>query len=212
MPPTKPSHQLTLHDKLSRLSPVQAKKLLGEAAAALMPKAGHEEIDIAAQVIFAEDQFQVVFPLPQVVVNIALHPGYRGRLEIVCSHEGETGDYFKAATVLLILEEKLALGLSAEPDPNRPWEHLNESELEERVIAERVKRAEKEVMEIKPADKSTPWTEYRVMSALSGKSHRVARRAEPNPDGSLNLNPRLPDPEPLTAMATALAALLSPQK
>ena len=28
---TKPSHQLTLHDKLSRLSPIQAKKLLGYA-------------------------------------------------------------------------------------------------------------------------------------------------------------------------------------
>jgi len=56
---TKPSHKLTLHDKLSRLSPVQANKVLGPEAAALIPKAGQESIDIASQVLFTADQFQV---------------------------------------------------------------------------------------------------------------------------------------------------------
>lgn len=176
MAKVRPSNQLTLHDKLSRLSPVQAKKLIGEAAAALMPKAGREEIDIPSQVIFTADQFQVVFPVVQVVVNIALHASYRNRLQIVCSHDGETGDYYRAAAVCLILEEKLTLGLAAEPDENTPWEHLKESELEERAIAERVKRAEAEKMRIKPGDKATPWTDFSVMSAQSGKSYRVALR------------------------------------
>ena len=90
--PTKPRAQLTLHDPLSRLNLIQANKLLGPAAAALLPKAGREEIDIAAQVLFTADQFQVVYPLKQVVVTLALHPSYRDRLQIACSHEGETAD------------------------------------------------------------------------------------------------------------------------
>jgi len=155
---------------------VQAKKLLGDRAAGLMPKAGREEIDIATQVLFTAEQFQLVFPLKQIVVNIALHPSYRNRLQIVCSHEGEEGEYFRAAAISLILEEKLALGLSAPPDENTPWELLKESELEERAIAERMKRATEEVMKIKPADKATPWTDFSVMSAMSGKTYRVALR------------------------------------
>jgi superfamily II DNA or RNA helicase len=173
---TKPSAQLTLHDKLSRLNLIQAKKLLGLAAAALLPKAGREEIDLASQVLFTADQFQVVFPPVGVVVNIGLHPSYRDRLQIVCSHDGETGDYFRAAVISLVLEEKLALGLAVEPDANTPWEHLKEGELEDRAIAERAKRAAEEVMRVKPADKNTPWTDYVVMSAQSGKSYRVALR------------------------------------
>jgi hypothetical protein len=95
--PVKPSSQLTLHDKLSRLNLVQAKKLLGPTAAALLPKAGQEEIDTASQVLFTADQFQVVFPRTEVVVTLALHPSYRDRLQIACSHEGEVADYHRAA-------------------------------------------------------------------------------------------------------------------
>ncbi len=174
--PTKPTHQLTLHDRLSRLHLLQARKLLGEKSAALLTKAGREEIDIPAQVLFTADQFQVTFPVRAVVVTIALHPGYRDRLQIMCSHDGETGDYYRAAAMTLILEEKMALGLSAVPDERTPWELLDERELEDRAIAERVQRAHDEVMKIKPADKATPWTDFSVMSAQSGKTYRVALR------------------------------------
>ncbi len=174
--PTKPSIKLTLHDKLSRLSPVQAAKLLGPSAAALLPKAGSEEIDIDSQVLFTADQFQVVFPLKEVVVTLALHPSYRDRLQIVCSHDGEVADYYRAAVISLILEEKLALGLSAAPNENTPLERLSESELEERAIAERVKRAAEESMKIRGSDKAQPWCDYTVRSANSGKSYRVAMR------------------------------------
>ena len=173
---TKPSTVLTLHDKLSRLNILQANKLLGPAGAALLPKAGREEIDIAQQVLFTADQFQAVYPLAEVVVTIALHPSYRNRLQIACSHEGETADYYRAATLSLILEEKLALGLSMPPDENTPWELIPESELETRAIADRMKRAAEEVMKVAPQDKTTPWTDYVITSAASGKSYRVALR------------------------------------
>ena len=124
--PSKPPHRLTLHDRLSRLALPQAQKLLGAGGAAMLPKAGREEIDIETQVLFTAEQFQVVFPASLVVVTISLHPAYRDRLQIACSHEGETGDYYRAATLSLILEEKLALGLAAPPDPNAPWEQLAE--------------------------------------------------------------------------------------
>ncbi|MBX7207629.1 MAG: DEAD/DEAH box helicase [Verrucomicrobiaceae bacterium] len=174
--PTKPSAQLTLHDKLSRLNIIQAKKLLGPAAAALLPKAGREEIDIASQVLFTADQFQIVYPVKQFVVTLSLHPSYRDRLQVVCSHEGEAADYYRAATIALILEEKLALGLSAPPNENTPWELIPEHELENRAIAERIKRAAEEVMKITAADNATPWTDYTVTSATSGKSYRVTLR------------------------------------
>ena len=174
--PTKPPAQLTLHDKLSRLNIIQAKKLLGTASAALLPKAGREEIDIASQVLFTPDQFQIVYPVKQVVVTLSLHPSYRDRLQITCSHEGETADYYRAATLALILEEKLALGLSLPPDDNTPWELIPEHELEARAIAERTKRAGEEVMKIASSDKTTPWADYTVSSAMNGKSYRVALR------------------------------------
>jgi superfamily II DNA or RNA helicase len=178
--PTKAPHHLTLHDRLSRRTLPQAKKILGENAAALLPKAGREEIDIHSQVLFTADQFQVVFPVSQVVVSISLHPGYRDRLQIACSHMGEIADYHLAAVVSLILEEKLTLGLAAPPDANTPWEQLSEDELEARALAEREERAAKEQMHVKPADRSTPWTDYAVASALSGKTYRVALRGLAN--------------------------------
>lgn len=173
---TKPSHQLTLRDKLSRLGVLQAKKLLGDKAAALLTKAGREEIDITTQVLWSNEEFRVLFPRAKAEVSITLHPSFKHRIKIGCNLDGDDGDYFQAAAISLILEEKLALGLSAAPDPNTPWELLPPSELEERALADRTKRASDEVMKIKPADKSTPWTDYAVESATSGKTYRVALR------------------------------------
>jgi len=172
--PTKPSHELTLHDWLSRLALLQAKKLLGGSAAAKLSKAEREEVDLETHVLFTTDQFQVVFPISQVVVTIALHPSYRDRIQIACSHEGEVSDYHRAAVISLILEEKLALGLATPPDANTPWEKLAEHELEALALAEREERARKEAMRIKPADRATPWTDCAVASAISGKTYRVA--------------------------------------
>lgn len=83
-----------------------------------------------------------------------------------------------AATLATVLESKLALGLSMEPDPNEPIESLTESELIERAIADRKARAESERMRIESADRKQPWTEYTVTSFESGRSYHVSLRGE----------------------------------
>jgi hypothetical protein len=142
--PTKPSHQLTLHDRLNCLALLQAKKLAGR-------KRRREAVESGTRGGRPRDPRALHhrpvsggLSISQVVVTIA------------CSHEGELGDYHPAAVISLILEEKLALGLAAPPDANTPWEQLAEHELETRALAEREERARKESMRIKPADRATP--------------------------------------------------------
>ncbi len=172
---TKPSAQLTLRDLLSRLNIRDVYKLLGPEAAKLLPQAGKEEIDIDQQVTFTEEKFQVVFPHVQIEVTIRPDPRYRHRLEMIATPPEESS-YYIAAALSLILEEKYALGLSAEPDQSIPWELTPEKEVTARALAERKKRAAAETMKIKAADTSTPWTDYSVASAASGKSYRIALR------------------------------------
>lgn len=176
---TKPSAQLTLHDRLSRLDRSQVAKLIGVSGMSMLPKAGAVQVDISSQVLFTLEQFQVTFPSPDeepVVVTISLDPFRRDRLQIVCSHDGEAGLFHRAATMSLLLEEKMSLGLSAPPDESAPWELMPEAELETRALAERQKRAGEEKMNVRAEDKATPWTDYIVSNPVSGKSYRVALR------------------------------------
>lgn len=177
----KKSSELTLHDVLSQLTLQQAQKCLGPVAAALMSKSSGVEINLAEQVILRPDVLQCVFPEAggqddPVVVNLALDPRYRSRLQIVCSHTDERANLYKAAVVALVLEEKYALGLSTLPQENLPWELMNEEELDARALAERQQRATEEPMKVKPASKDSPWVDYAVRSAISGKTYRVALR------------------------------------
>ena len=72
----------------------------------------------------------------------------------------------------MILEEKTALGL-AEPPPERtPVESLGEEELVAQAIAERRQRAIDEKMTLRSADPKTPWTDYTLINAESGKTYR----------------------------------------
>lgn len=179
----KKSSELTLHDVLSQLTLAQAQKCLGPMAAALIPKSGSLEIDIGEQVLFRPDALQCVFPEAlaadePLVVTLSLHPGHRDRLQIACSHQGEATDLYKAAVISLVLEEKYALGLSTEPRENLPWELLTEPELDARALAERQARADEEPMKVKPASADSPWVDYSVSSAISGKTYRVALRGK----------------------------------
>ena len=81
-----------------------------------------------------------------------------------------------AATLMLVLEDKLALGLSAPPDPREPIENLTEEELLRRAIADRQERAADEPMTLKSMNSETPWTDYTVTSRNSGKTYRVSLR------------------------------------
>ena len=176
----KPSAQLTLRDKLSRLTLVQAQKLLGPQGAQLFAKGGALEIDLDTQVLFTDERLQVTFPDSRVkrahVVTVALDDAHRDRLRIDCSASGEQALLYRAATLSLILEEKTTLGLAAAPEEDTPWESLPESALEARALADRAKRAEQEAMKIKSTAGAVPWADYIVTSALSGKTYRVALR------------------------------------
>ncbi len=80
------------------------------------------------------------------------------------------------AAFSLILEEKLALGLSAPPPERQPVESLSDEELVKQAIEERAERARTEKMQLKSMDKDTLWTDYTITSHSSGKSYRVALR------------------------------------
>lgn len=170
----KKSKDLTLHDILSQLTIQQAQKCLGLETAKLLPKVSSWEVDIAEQVVFLKNLFQVSFPpspdLSQaVVVKVTQHPAHKDQLAITCNAAGEQGMLATAAAFSLLLEDKFALGLSAEPNADLPWELMSEQELDARALAERQKRSEEEVMRIKVADANTPWTDYFVSSAALRK-------------------------------------------
>ncbi len=60
---TKPEHELKLRDKLSRLTYLQATRLLGDDGKQLIREGGKFEIDIEQQVYFRGDLFQLKLPL-----------------------------------------------------------------------------------------------------------------------------------------------------
>ena len=89
-----------------------------------------------------------------------------------CDHRCE----HVAAVLGLVLEDKMALGLSVPPDPTEPLENLTEQELLARALHERHQRAESEKMLVRALDNTTPWTDYTVTSRTSGRSYRVSIR------------------------------------
>jgi SNF2 family DNA or RNA helicase len=75
-----------------------------------------------------------------------------------------------------LLEQKTDLGLAAPPpEAARP---VGDDEVIALALEERAKRAKTERMKIKSSDASTPWTDYTIRSATSGKTYRVALRGE----------------------------------
>jgi hypothetical protein len=128
---TKESKRLTLKDRLSRLTYVQAAKLLGPDGAQLIRRgANYDEIDIDRDVYLRGDLFRLKLRGAgaggrDAVATITTMAEAKNRLrfnctacETVCEHVG--------AAVSLVLEEKTALGLAALPDERRPLETLNE--------------------------------------------------------------------------------------
>jgi hypothetical protein len=179
---TKKSTELTLIDKLSRLSYQQTLKLLGSDAPRLLRAGDKWDFRIEEDVYLGPDLFRLKFPLvagesetTRVIVMITLMDTSYGRLqwgctacESLCEHVG--------AAFALILDEKMALGLAAPPPERVPVESLSEEELIERAIEERRERARAERMTVKPANPAQLWTDYTVSSTISGKTYRVAVR------------------------------------
>ncbi len=178
---TRPSGKLSLKDRLSRLTFLEACKLLGPEGKQLIQKnANRWEFKLHEDVYLGGDLFRLRFPgeyvgNQPVVVTINLMAEAYDRLNWNCTKcDGACGHV--GAAFSLILEEKLRLGLAAPPKPRVAVESLAEDELIARALAERAERAKEEKMHVKPADDSQPWTDYVVTNRLSGKSYRVALR------------------------------------
>src|SRR5438270_5786 len=177
----KKSTELTLIDRLSRLSYQQTLKLLGSEGPKLLRAGDSWDFRIEEDVCLSEDLFRLKFPLAPgetespPVVTISLMDTSNGRLqwhctvcESLCEHVG--------AAFSFILDEKMTLGLAAPPPERVPVESLSERELIERAIEERRERARTERMIVKSAEPEQPWTDYAVSNTSSGKTYRVAVR------------------------------------
>ena len=174
------SKNLTLKDRLSRLTFTQAVRLLGgdEEGKKLLFAGGKIPIeDLEEQVVLQGDLFRLSLPDDGVVVTLTLRADKQNRLlcncdscTVMCDHVG--------AALSLILDSKTALGLAVAPPEREPVKPLSEAELVEKALSERTERAASEKMTVKAVDKnqSGPWTDYLVTSMLSGKTYRVALR------------------------------------
>jgi SNF2 family DNA or RNA helicase len=172
---TKSSAELTLKDRLSRLSFVEACKLLGPDGPKCIREGGarHDTIDIDQQVLLGDDLFRLT--LPHATVTIALRPDRRDRLawsctacDVLCEHVG--------AAFSLILEEKTPLGLAEVPPDREPVDGVTDEELVRRAIEERRERSRIEKMRIESREPGKLWTDYTVTSKASGMTYRVALR------------------------------------
>lgn len=170
---TKPSAELTLFDRLSRLDFTRAAKWLGPNGDRLIIAGGKCDIDIATQVDFDRSRFRLA--VDSATVTLVLNPAARDRLEWHCSACNVPCEHVGAA-FSLILEEKVALGLAGTPPEREPVESLSDEALVAQALAEREQRARGEKMRLTSLDPQEIWTDYTLTNAASGKSYRVALR------------------------------------
>ena len=91
--PSKPAAELTLHDRLSRLTRREAEELLGGTgadAARCLAKGGTIDIDIESHVLLDSKALLIAFPdydvaKQQAFVSLDIDSAYRQRLRLVCS-------------------------------------------------------------------------------------------------------------------------------
>jgi len=164
---------ITLKDKLSHLTYIQACKLLGSRGKQLILEGGKYDIDLFEQVMLNNRRFSL--NLKDAKVEIALDRKKHQRLDLSCSACSVACEH-QGAALSLILEEKLSLGLSAPPPERIPMESLGEEALVQEALSERMRRAQTEKMRLKSLNPQTLWTDYIVTSHVSGKSYRIALR------------------------------------
>lgn len=165
--------RLTLKDRLSHLTYKQACRLLGTGAEQLIRRGGAREVDIGGDTYLGKDLFRLRIDGAVVTITPMAEADQRlrwncTRCRTACEHVG--------AALSLILEEKTALGLAAPPPERAPVESLNEKDLLERAMGERMERARAERMTIRSTEPKRLWTDYLVTNAETGKTYRVALR------------------------------------
>jgi superfamily II DNA or RNA helicase len=179
MKSVKPSHKLTLHDRLSRLTFDQACKLLGDEGRKLIMQGSRREIDVREHVYLGGDLLRVTFPEPggkvEAVTTLTLMADRKDRLHWNCDRCFRACEHV-GAMFSLVLENKVGLGLAAAPPEREPAGELSEEELVGRALADREERARTERMRLRSADPATPWADYTVTSLVSGKTYHVALR------------------------------------
>lgn len=171
--PGQSKNNLTLKDKLSRLSYRQAVKLLGSGGEALLQQGGLYDIDLDQDVSLDEQQFRL--SLPDAELSIRLDGKNRSSLGWHCSCRKRQCEHIGAA-LSLILEEKTPLGLAKAPPEPQPVAASSDSELREQALRERRERAATEKMQVKSVTSKVLWSDYLVTNATSGKTYRVALR------------------------------------
>ena len=180
LPLTKRSDELTLRDRLSQLTFDSAKKMLGADAKKLMIAGAQRELSPKDHVYLSDDLFRLKIPgpgrRPEAIVTITLMAISLDPLRCNCTVCAKPCEHLGAA-LSMILEEKTALGLAIAPveidDTKRP---VDDAGLISVALAERQERAKAEEMKVESVDPSTPWTDYKLTSAMSGKTYRVALR------------------------------------
>ena len=170
---TRSSRELTLKDRLSRLDFKTAKKLLGERADKLLTRGGAKEIDLDHQVSLNKKRFLLKIDGARVTISLSDHA--RKRLLVKCSQCAFSCDHIGAAFSVL-LEEKMALGLSAMRPEEAVLGSLSETEVRDWALLERKKRATEEKMVVRSVSPDEVWTDYLVTNRASGRTYRVAFR------------------------------------
>lgn len=172
---TRKTSELTFKDRLSRLTYMQACKLLGAKGAKLIQIGGGYDVVLDEQVYLGRNLFRL--KLPDAVATLTLKSEAPGRLAWNCTACFGACQHVGAA-FSLVLEEKTALGLAQPPPERAPAETLTDEQLIEQALEERRQRAQSEKMTLKSMNASKPWTDYVITSAVSGKTYRVALRGE----------------------------------
>ena len=109
--------ELTLKDRLSRLTYLDACRVLGDEGPQLIRLGGGREIQIDEQVHVGDDLFRL--SLPDAVVTITTMAEVKQRLRWNCTQCDSACEHVGAA-FSLILEEKMALGLAGHRVPGIP--------------------------------------------------------------------------------------------
>jgi len=164
---------ITLKDRLSHLTYREARKLLGPEGERLIRQGGKYPIDLDEQITWGNNILKL--NLGEAIVTISAVPEGPKSLRFACSECTIPCEHAGAA-FSFILEEKLALGLSAPPPERLPVESLSNEEMIRQAIEERKERARTEKITLKSMNPAELWTDYTITSHSSGKSYRVALR------------------------------------
>jgi hypothetical protein len=170
---TKPSKELTLTDQLSRLSLLQACRLLGENGNRLIQAGAKYEIDIDEQVSWTGKVFRLWLPDTGTNGNgaaVTIRRADEGRRQLRWSCSACEAACEHACSFSLILEEKTVL---AAPPPDRAPVVPGKEELVHWLDERASGRARRN--EVRRSS-GMLWTDYTVISAISGKTYRVALR------------------------------------